>query len=52
MIASAISSAEAAEELGLAHDKIVLSCKASRLQEMVSVYESLRPVATTRCTLG
>jgi (E)-4-hydroxy-3-methylbut-2-enyl-diphosphate synthase len=41
MIASAISSAEAAEELGLAHDKIVLSCKASRLQEMVAVYEEL-----------
>jgi len=41
MIASALSSAEAAEELGLAHDKIVLSCKASRLQEMVSVYEGL-----------
>ncbi len=41
MIASAVSSAEAAEELGLAHDKIVLSCKASRLQEMVAVYEEL-----------
>ncbi len=41
MIASAISSAEAAEELGLAHDKIVLSCKASRLQEMVAVYQEL-----------
>jgi (E)-4-hydroxy-3-methylbut-2-enyl-diphosphate synthase len=41
MIASALSSAEAAEELGLGHDKIVLSCKASRLQEMVSVYEEL-----------
>ena len=41
MIASALSSAEAAEELGLGHDKIVLSCKASRLQEMVAVYEEL-----------
>jgi (E)-4-hydroxy-3-methylbut-2-enyl-diphosphate synthase len=41
MIASALSSAEAAEELGLAHDKIVLSCKASQLQEMVSVYQEL-----------
>jgi (E)-4-hydroxy-3-methylbut-2-enyl-diphosphate synthase len=41
MIASALSSAEAAEELGLAHEKIVLSCKTSRLQEMVGVYQDL-----------
>ena len=41
MVASALSSAEAAEELGLAHDAIVLSCKASRLQDMVAVYRDL-----------
>jgi (E)-4-hydroxy-3-methylbut-2-enyl-diphosphate synthase len=41
MIASALSSAEAAEELGLGHDKIVLSCKVSRLHEMVAVYQEL-----------
>jgi (E)-4-hydroxy-3-methylbut-2-enyl-diphosphate synthase len=41
MIQSALTSAEAAEELGLSHDKIVLSCKTSRLQEMVQVYQDL-----------
>ncbi len=41
MVASALRSAEAAEELGLAHDAIVLSCKASRLQDMVAVYRDL-----------
>ncbi len=41
MVRSALSSAEAAEELGLGHDKIILSCKVSRLPEMVAVYEDL-----------
>ena len=41
MVRSALSSAEAAEELGLSHDKIILSCKVSRLPEMVAVYEDL-----------
>ena len=41
MVQSAISSAEAAEELGLPGDRIVLSCKTSRLQDMVAVYRDL-----------
>jgi (E)-4-hydroxy-3-methylbut-2-enyl-diphosphate synthase len=41
MVQSAISSAEAAEELGLRGDRIVLSCKTSRLQDMVAVYRDL-----------
>jgi (E)-4-hydroxy-3-methylbut-2-enyl-diphosphate synthase len=41
MAQSALRSAEAAEELGLPHDRIILSCKASRLQQMVAVYEDL-----------
>jgi len=41
MIQSALGSAEAAEELGLGHDRIILSCKASRLPEMVAVYRDL-----------
>jgi (E)-4-hydroxy-3-methylbut-2-enyl-diphosphate synthase len=41
MVESALRSAEAAEELGLGHDRIVLSCKASRLPEMVAVYRDL-----------
>ena len=41
MVQSAISSAEAAEEIGLPAYMIVLSCKTSRLQDMVAVYRDL-----------
>ncbi len=41
MVQSALRSAEAAEEIGLGHDRIILSCKASRLAEMVAVYRDL-----------
>jgi (E)-4-hydroxy-3-methylbut-2-enyl-diphosphate synthase len=41
MVQSALTSAQAAEELGLPADRIILSCKTSRLQEMVAVYTDL-----------
>ena len=41
MVQSALSSAEAAEAIGLPADRIVLSCKTSRLQEMIAVYRDL-----------
>lgn len=41
LVMSALSSAEAAEEIGLPHDRIVVSCKVSRLPDMVGVYRSL-----------
>jgi (E)-4-hydroxy-3-methylbut-2-enyl-diphosphate synthase len=41
MVQSAITSAEAAEELGLPGDRIILSCKTSRLQDMIAVYRDL-----------
>ena len=41
MVQSAISSAEAAEEIGLPGNRIILSCKTSRLQDMVAVYRDL-----------
>jgi (E)-4-hydroxy-3-methylbut-2-enyl-diphosphate synthase len=41
MVQSALGSAEAAQELGLPADRIVLSCKMSRLQDMVAVYRDL-----------
>ncbi len=41
MITSALSSARRAEELGLAHDRIVLSCKMSGVQDLIAVYQSL-----------
>jgi (E)-4-hydroxy-3-methylbut-2-enyl-diphosphate synthase len=41
LIISALSSAQRAEELGLAKDHIVLSCKVSGVQKLISVYRDL-----------
>jgi (E)-4-hydroxy-3-methylbut-2-enyl-diphosphate synthase len=41
MVASALESAKKAEELGLGGDKIILSCKMSRVQDLISVYRDL-----------
>jgi (E)-4-hydroxy-3-methylbut-2-enyl-diphosphate synthase len=41
LIISALESAEHAEKLGLAHDRIVLSCKMSGVQDLVAVYRAL-----------
>ncbi|HET7794895.1 MAG TPA: flavodoxin-dependent (E)-4-hydroxy-3-methylbut-2-enyl-diphosphate synthase [Rhizobacter sp.] len=41
IIASAIESAKRAEEIGLRADQIVLSCKMSGVQDLVSVYRAL-----------
>jgi len=41
LIRSALDSAEAAEDLGLAHDRIILSCKVSGVQDLIAVYRGL-----------
>ncbi|MCW5588049.1 MAG: flavodoxin-dependent (E)-4-hydroxy-3-methylbut-2-enyl-diphosphate synthase [Legionellales bacterium] len=41
MITSALTSAKAAEELGLARNKIILACKVSRVQDLVAIYTEL-----------
>jgi (E)-4-hydroxy-3-methylbut-2-enyl-diphosphate synthase len=41
LIRSALDSAQQAEQLGLAHDRIVLSCKMSGVQDLVRVYRDL-----------
>lgn len=41
VITSALESAARAEELGLSKDKIIISCKMSRVQDLVQVYETL-----------
>jgi len=41
LISSALTSAAKAEELGLARDRIVLSCKVSGVQELIAVYAEL-----------
>jgi len=41
MVQSALRSAHAAEELGLKREQIILSCKISKVQELVRVYRAL-----------
>ncbi|MRW89144.1 flavodoxin-dependent (E)-4-hydroxy-3-methylbut-2-enyl-diphosphate synthase [Duganella sp. FT80W] len=41
LITSAIENAQRAEELGLARDKIILSCKVSGVQDLIAVYREL-----------
>ena len=41
LIQSAVGSAAHAEELGLARDRIVLSCKVSTVQDLIAVYDDL-----------
>ncbi|MGY8990560.1 MAG: flavodoxin-dependent (E)-4-hydroxy-3-methylbut-2-enyl-diphosphate synthase [Rhodospirillales bacterium] len=41
LVQSAIISAERAEKLGMSRDKIILSCKVSEVQDLVSVYQEL-----------
>jgi (E)-4-hydroxy-3-methylbut-2-enyl-diphosphate synthase len=41
LIVSALDNAKRAEEIGLAHDKIVLSCKVSGVQDLVTVYSEI-----------
>jgi (E)-4-hydroxy-3-methylbut-2-enyl-diphosphate synthase len=41
IVRSALLSAEAAEEIGLAREKIILSAKVSRVQDLIAVYTEL-----------
>jgi (E)-4-hydroxy-3-methylbut-2-enyl-diphosphate synthase len=41
LVVSALSSAEAAEQQGLARERIVLSCKVSGVQDLIAVYGEL-----------
>ena len=41
LIVSALDSARRAEEIGLPHNKIVLSCKVSEVQDLIAVYREL-----------
>src|SRR5262245_22579980 len=45
MLASALRSAELAEDVGLRHDQIIISAKVSGVQDLVEVYRRL----ATRC---
>jgi (E)-4-hydroxy-3-methylbut-2-enyl-diphosphate synthase len=50
MVTSALESAAKAEEVGLAGEKIILSCKVSSVQDLIAIYRELSKRATTRCT--
>jgi len=41
IVVSALESARRAEELGLSHDSIVISCKVSGVQDLVAVYRNI-----------
>lgn len=41
LVVSALESAKKAEEIGLGADKIIISCKVSRVQDLISVYRNL-----------
>ncbi len=41
LVTSAITSAEAAEKVGLARNKIIISCKVSEVQDLIVVYKRL-----------
>ena len=45
IVVSALDSARRAEELGLPHDRIVISCKVSGVQDLIAVYRNI----ATRC---
>jgi (E)-4-hydroxy-3-methylbut-2-enyl-diphosphate synthase len=52
LIASALESARQAESLGLAHDRIVLSCKVSAVQDLIAVYRDLAAACDYPLHLG
>ncbi len=52
MLASALRSAELAEECGLPHDRIILSAKLSGVQDLVEVYRRLAQLSDYALHLG
>lgn len=52
LIASALQSAQLAESIGMAKDKIILSCKVSRVQDLVDVYSRLAQACDYPLHLG
>lgn len=52
LIVSALTSAQKAEEIGLTADKIILSCKVSEVQALISVYQGLASRSNYALHLG
>ncbi len=52
MVTSALESAAKAEEVGLAGEKIILSCKVSSVQDLIAIYRALSQRADYALHLG
>ncbi len=52
LIMSALNSAEKAENIGLTKDKIILSCKVSKVPELITVYRELKKRSNYALHLG
>jgi (E)-4-hydroxy-3-methylbut-2-enyl-diphosphate synthase len=52
VITSALENAKRAEEIGLPADKIIVSCKMSRVQDLIKVYQSLAERSNYALHLG
>lgn len=52
LVLSALTSAKKAEEIGLSADKIIISCKVSRVQDLIAVYRALAERSTYALHLG
>lgn len=52
MVTSALESAAKAEEIGLAREKIILSCKVSSVQDLIAIYRELSHRADYALHLG
>ena len=52
LVESALSSAEAALDIGLTENQIIISCKVSRLPQMVAVYRELSATSNFALHLG
>jgi (E)-4-hydroxy-3-methylbut-2-enyl-diphosphate synthase len=52
LVTSAIENAQRAEELGMARDRIILSCKVSGVQDLIAVYRELAKRADYPLHLG
>ena len=52
LVLSALDSAKFAEKIGLASDKIVLSCKVSKVQDLVDIYQNLAKSCSYPLHLG
>lgn len=52
LIASTLSNAKRAEDVGLSQDRIVISCKVSRVQDLIQVYRELARRSSYALHLG